>query len=253
MQKQQEGIQLNKYISSSGFCSRREADRYIEEARVTINNEIALIAARVQAGDVVAVDGEKIKISRKQSLYIAFHKPQGVTSTTDPTDRSNIIYFINHPKRIFPIGRLDKDSEGLILLTNDGDIVNKILRAGNEHEKEYIVTVNKAMTSEFIKRMSSGVPIFGEKTKPCVVRQLGNRSFRIILTQGLNRQIRRMCEFLGYDVLTLKRIRIMNISLGNLAVGKWRNLSFVETEELNKLVSGSSKTEEASIRKKKRR
>lgn len=253
MQKQQEGIQLNKYISSSGFCSRREADRYIEEARVTINNEIALIAARVQAGDVVAVDGEKIKISRKQSLYIAFHKPQGITSTTDPTDRSNIIYFINHPKRIFPIGRLDKDSEGLILLTNDGDIVNKILRAGNEHEKEYIVTVNKAMTSEFIKRMSSGVPVFGEKTKPCVVRQLSNRSFKIILTQGLNRQIRRMCEFLGYDVLTLKRIRIMNISLGNLAVGKWRNLSFLETEELNKLVSGSSKTEEASIRKKKRR
>ncbi len=253
MQKQQEGIQLNKYISSSGFCSRREADRYIEEARVTINNEIALLAARVQAGDVVAVDGEKIKISRKQSLYIAFHKPQGVTSTTDPADRSNIIYFINHPKRIFPIGRLDKDSEGLILLTNDGDIVNKILRAGNEHEKEYIVTVNKALTSEFIKRMSSGVPVFGEKTKPCVVRQLGNRSFRIILTQGLNRQIRRMCEFLGYDVLTLKRIRIMNISLGNLAVGKWRNLSFVETEELNKLVSGSSKTEEASIRKKKNR
>ncbi|MCX6198130.1 MAG: 23S rRNA pseudouridine(2604) synthase RluF [Bacteroidetes bacterium] len=253
MQKQREGIQLNKYISSSGFCSRREADRYIEEARVTINNEIALIAARVQAGDVVAVDGEKIKISRKQSLYIAFHKPQGITSTTDPTDRSNIIYFINHPKRIFPIGRLDKDSEGLILLTNDGDIVNKILRAGNEHEKEYIVTVNKAMTSEFIKRMSSGVPVFGEKTKPCIVRQLSNRSFKIILTQGLNRQIRRMCEFLGYDVLTLKRIRIMNISLGNLAVGKWRNLSFLETEELNKMVSGSSKTEEASIRKKKKK
>jgi len=253
VQKQREGIQLNKYISSSGFCSRREADRYIEEARVTINNEIALIAARVQAGDVVAVDGEKIKISRKQSLYIAFHKPQGITSTTDPTDRSNIIYFINHPKRIFPIGRLDKDSEGLILLTNDGDIVNKILRAGNEHEKEYIVTVNKAMTSEFIKRMSSGVPVFGEKTKPCIVRQLSNRSFKIILTQGLNRQIRRMCEFLGYDVLTLKRIRIMNISLGNLAVGKWRNLSFLETEELNKMVSGSSKTEEASIRKKKKK
>lgn len=253
MQKQQEGIQLNKYISSSGFCSRREADRYIEEARVTINNEIALIAARVQAGDVVAVDGEKIKISRKQSLYIAFHKPQGITSTTDPADRSNIIYFIKHPKRIFPIGRLDKDSEGLILLTNDGDIVNKILRAGNEHEKEYIVTVNKAMTSEVIKRMSSGVPVFGEKTKPCIVRQLSNRSFKIILTQGLNRQIRRMCEFLGYDVLTLKRIRIMNISLGNLAVGKWRNLSFLETEELNKMVSGSSKTEEASIRKKKKK
>lgn len=249
----QEGIQLNKYISSSGFCSRREADRYIEEARVTINDEIALPAARVQAGDVVAVDGEKIKISRKQSLYIAFNKPKGVTSTTDPTDRSNIIYFINHPKRIFPIGRLDKDSEGLILLTNDGDIVNKILRAGNEHEKEYIVTVNKAITPEFVKRMSNGLPVLGTKTKPCVVRQLGNRSFKIVLTQGLNRQIRRMCEFLGFDVMTLKRIRVMNITLANLPVGKWRNLSFAESEELSKMVSGSVKTEEASVKKKKRR
>ncbi len=249
----QEGIQLNKYISSSGFCSRREADRYIEEARVTINDEIALPAARVQAGDVVAVDGEKIKISRKQSLYIAFNKPKGVTSTTDPTDRSNIIYFINHPKRIFPIGRLDKDSEGLILLTNDGDIVNKILRAGNEHEKEYIVTVNKAITPEFVKRMSNGLPVLGTKTKTCVVRQIGNRSFKIVLTQGLNRQIRRMCEFLGYDVMTLKRIRVMNITLSNLPVGKWRNLSFAESEELSKMVSGSVKTEEASVKKKKRR
>ncbi len=249
----QEGIQLNKYISSSGFCSRREADRYIEEGRVTINDEIALPAARVQAGDVVAVDEEKIKVSRKQSLYLAFNKPKGVTSTTDPNDRSNIIYFINHPKRIFPIGRLDKDSEGLILLTNDGDIVNKILRAGNEHEKEYIVTVNKAITPEFIKRMSSGLPVLGEKTKPCVVRQLGNRSFRIILTQGLNRQIRRMCEFLQYDVMTLKRIRVMNISIGNIPVGKWRNLSFAETEELNRMVSGSVKTEEASVLKRKKR
>lgn len=248
----QQGIQLNKYISSSGFCSRREADRYIEDGRVTINDEIALTAARVNAGDVVAVDGEKIKISKKQSLYIAFNKPKGITSTTDPNDRSNIIYFINHPKRIFPIGRLDKDSEGLILLTNDGDIVNKILRAGNEHEKEYIVTVNKAITPEFIKRMSSGVPVLGEKTKPCVVRQLGNRSFKIILTQGLNRQIRRMCEFLQYDVMTLKRIRVMNITLGNLPVGKWRNLSYTEAEEINRMVSGSSKTEEASVRKKKR-
>lgn len=253
MQGKQEGIQLNKYISSSGFCSRREADRYIEDGRVTINDEIALPAARVQAGDVVAVDGEKIKISRKQSLYIAFHKPKGVTSTTDPNDRSNIIYFINHPKRIFPIGRLDKDSEGLILLTNDGDIVNKILRAGNEHEKEYIVTVNKAITPEFVKRMSSGLPILGTKTKPCVVRQLGNRSFKIILTQGLNRQIRRMCEFLQYDVMSLKRIRVMNISLGNLAVGKWRNLSFAESEEMNKMLSGSVKTEEASVKRKNRR
>ncbi len=248
----QEGIQLNKYISSSGFCSRREADRYIEDGRVTINDETALPAARVNAGDVVAVDGERIKISRKQSLYIAFNKPKGVTSTTDPNDRSNIIYFINHPKRIFPIGRLDKDSEGLILLTNDGDIVNKILRAGNEHEKEYIVTVNKAITPEFIKRMSNGLPVLGEKTKPCVVRQLGNRSFKIILTQGLNRQIRRMCEYLEYDVMTLKRIRVMNITLGSLPLGKWRNLSFAEAEEINRMVSGSLKTEEASSRKKKR-
>ena len=249
----QEGIQLNKYISSSGFCSRREADKYIEEGRVTINDETALIVARVQAGDVVAVDGEKIKISKKQSLYIAFNKPKGVTSTTDPSDRSNIVYFINHPKRIFPIGRLDKDSEGLILLTNDGDIVNKILRAGNEHEKEYIVTMNKAITPEFVKRMSSGVPVLGEKTKPCIVRQLGNRSFKIILTQGLNRQIRRMCEYLQYDVMTLKRIRVMNITLGNLPVGKWRNLSFAEAQEINKMVSGSVKTEEASVRNKKRK
>lgn len=253
MQKPQEGIQLNKYISSSGFCSRREADRFIESGRVTINDKIALMAARVQAGDVVAVDGEKIKISRKQSSYIAFHKPKGVTSTTDPNDRSNIIYFINHPKRIFPIGRLDKDSEGLILLTNDGDIVNKILRAGNEHEKEYIVTVNKAITPEFVKRMSDGLPILGTKTKPCVVRQLGNRSFKIVLTQGLNRQIRRMCEFLDYGVISLKRVRVMNIGLGNLPVGKWRNLSFAETEEMNKMLSGSSKTEEASVEKKKKR
>lgn len=253
MNKNETGIQLNKYISNSGFCSRREADRYIEEARVTINDDIALPAARVQAGDVVAVDGETIKVSRKQSLYLAFNKPKGVTSTTDPSDRSNIIYFINHPKRIFPIGRLDKDSEGLILLTNDGDIVNKILRAGNEHEKEYIVTVNQAITPEFIKRMSSGVPILGTKTKPCVVRQLGSKSFKIILTQGLNRQIRRMCEFLNYEVISLKRIRIMHISLGNLAIGKWRTLTFPETEQLNQLLAQSSKTEEASIGKKKRR
>ena len=253
MQKPQEGVQLNKYISSSGLCSRREADRYIEEGRVTVNDEVALMAARVQAGDVVAVDGEKIKISRKQSAYIAFHKPKGVTSTTDPTDKSNIIYYLNYPKRIFPIGRLDKDSEGLILLTNDGDIVNKILRAGNEHEKEYIVTVNKAITPDFVKRMSNGLPILGEKTKPCIVRQLGNRSFKIVLTQGLNRQIRRMCEYLDYGVITLKRVRVMNIGLGNLEVGKWRNLSFAETEAMNKMLAGSSKTQEASVGKKKRR
>lgn len=250
--KPQEGIQINKYISSSGYCSRREAERYIEQGRVTINNEIALLTTRVNPGDVVAVDSEKIKVNRKQSLYIAFNKPVGITSTTDPSDRSNIISFINHPKRIFPIGRLDKDSEGLILLTNDGDIVNKILRAGNEHEKEYIVTVDKPITPEFAKRMAGGLPILGTKTKPCVVKILGNKTFKIILTQGLNRQIRRMCEFLGYEVTTLKRTRIMNIGLGNLPIGKWRYLSVPEAEELQRSLTGSVKTEEASFKKARR-
>ncbi len=247
MKNESEAIQVNKYISNAGFCSRREADSYIEQGRVTINENVILLGARVYPGDVVAVDGERIKLKQgKQSVYLAFNKPKGVTSTTDPKDKSNIIYFINHPKRIFPIGRLDKDSEGLILLTNDGDIVNKILRAGNEHEKEYAVTVYKPITPEFVKRMSAGVPVLGTKTKPCVVRQDGNKKFRIILTQGLNRQIRRMCEFLGYDVMSLKRIRIMNITLANIPVGKWRNLSFTEVENLNKALVHSVKTEEAS-------
>ncbi|MFN8315486.1 MAG: 23S rRNA pseudouridine(2604) synthase RluF [Chitinophagales bacterium] len=250
MKNASESIQVNKYISSSGFCSRRDADKYIEEARVTINNEIALPTSRVNAGDVVAVDGEKIRISRKQSLYIAFNKPKGIASTTDPSDRSNIIYYINHPKRIFPIGRLDKDSEGLILLTNDGDIVNKILRAGNEHEKEYIVTVDKAITPEFVKRMAGGLPVLGSKTLPCTVRQMGNRTFKIILTQGLNRQIRRMCEYLDYKVVSLKRIRIMNIHLKDLPVGKWRVLTPAEMHELQGMLVHSVKTEEASVIKK---
>lgn len=246
MKNDSEAIQVNKYISSSGYCSRREADSYIEQGRVTINGEIIVPATRVYPGDVVAVDGERIKLKKGQNVYIAFNKPKGVTSTTDPKDRSNIIYFINHPKRIFPIGRLDKDSEGLILLTNDGDIVNKILRAGNEHEKEYVVTVNKPITPEFLKRMAGGLPIQGEKTKPCVVWQQGNKGFRIILTQGLNRQIRRMCEYLDYEVISLKRIRIMNITLANIPLGKWRNLSFTEVENLNRQLTHSVKTEEAS-------
>lgn len=247
MKSESEAIQLNKYISSSGYCSRREADRYIEQGRVTINNEIVITPSKVYPGDVVTVDGERIKHKPgKQNVYIAFNKPIGVTSTTDPNDRTNIISFINYPKRIFPIGRLDKDSEGLILLTSDGDIVNKILRAGNEHEKEYIVSVNKAITPDFVKRMSGGLVIQGERTKPCIVKQMGNRGFRIILTQGLNRQIRRMCEVLGYDVISLKRIRIMDITLANIPLGKWRNLSFTEVENLNSQVKHSSKTEEAS-------
>jgi 23S rRNA pseudouridine2604 synthase len=238
------GIQVNKYISASGLCSRREADKYIAEYRVTINNEIVTLGARVQTGDVVAVDGERIKVKAQNNTYIAFNKPVGVTSTTDPKDKSNIIYYINHPKRIFPIGRLDKDSEGLILLTNDGDIVNKILRAGNEHEKEYIVTTDKAIDSDFVSRMAGGLNILGEKTNPCKVQQLGGKKFKIILTQGLNRQIRRMCEVLGYKVITLKRMRIMHINLDNLPLGKWRNLSGVEMETLNKQLATSTKNKE---------
>ena len=232
--KTQEGIQVNKYISSSGFCSRREADKLIEEERVTINRKVALPTSRVNPGDVVAVDGEKIKLkTADKNFYIAFHKPVGITSTTDLQDKTNIISYINHPKRIFPIGRLDKDSEGLIFLTNDGDIVNKILREGNNHEKEYVVTVDKPITGEFLKKMASGVSIMGTKTKPCIVREAGDKRFKIILTQGLNRQIRRMCENMRYRVITLKRIRIMNISLGNLPAGAWRYLNQVEIDQLN--------------------
>lgn len=227
------GIQVNKYISNSGFCSRREADQLIADVRVTINDDIALPTSRVQPGDRVAIDGEKFK-SQQKRIYIALHKPVGITSTTDPSDRTNIIRFMNHPKRIFPVGRLDKDSEGLILLTNDGDIVNKILRAGNNNEKEYIVTVDKELTPDMIRGMSTGVRILGERTQPCFIRQEGQRRFRIILKQGLNRQIRRMCETFGYKVKTLKRIRIMHIQLGNLAVGKWRYLTPAEMKQLEK-------------------
>ena len=240
----EEKTSLNKYISSSGFCSRRDADKLIEQARVTVNGDLVLPGAKVAPGDTVEVDGEPIKVkSKARPIYIAFNKPVGVTSTTDPKDRSNIIYFINHPKRIFPVGRLDKDSDGLIFLTNDGDIVNKILRASNHHEKEYVVSVDRAVTPEFVKQMSSGVPVLGKITKPCFVRQEGSRRFRIILTQGLNRQIRRMCEHLGYEVKSLTRVRIMNVELGALAVGKWRYLTLPEIEKLNELVAESSKTD----------
>ncbi|MEN9951872.1 MAG: rRNA pseudouridine synthase [Bacteroidota bacterium] len=236
MKKKQEsdqGIQINKYISNSGFCSRRDADKLVEDARVTINDDIALPTSRVQVGDSVAIDGEKIK-SKQRPIYIALNKPVGVTSTTDMSDKTNIIRFMNHPKRIFPVGRLDKDSEGLILLTNDGDIVNKILRSSNNNEKEYVVTVDKELTHEMIKQMGTGVRILGEVTKPCYIRQEGQRRFRIILKQGLNRQIRRMCETFGYKVKTLKRIRIMHIQLGTLPTGKWRYLTPQEMDELEK-------------------
>ncbi len=246
MAKQQEGIQINKYISNSGFCSRREADKLVEQARVTINGNIALATSRVKEGDKIAVDDEYIKSNKKESLYLAFNKPKGISSTTDTNDKTSIISYINYPKRIFPIGRLDKDSEGLILLTDDGDIVNKILRVGNSHDKEYIVTVDKAITPEFIAKMSSGVPVLDTITLPCKVKQESNKKFRITLKQGLNRQIRRMCEHLNYDVVQLQRVRVMNIQLDKLPLGKWRKLTTMEMESLNTKLATSSKTEEAS-------
>jgi 23S rRNA pseudouridine2604 synthase len=244
-----EAISVNKYISSTGMCSRREADKLIEQARVTINGELVLAGAKVMPGDSVEVDGEPLKASKKRPVYIAFNKPEGVTSTTDLKDKTNIISFINHPKRLFPVGRLDKDSTGLIFLTNDGDIVNKILRASNHHEKEYIVTVDKAIDDDFVRRMSNGLPVLGTMTRECFVRKEGGRRFRIILTQGLNRQIRRMCEYLGYEVQQLTRVRIMNVTLGNLQVGHYRYLTGPEIDKLNEMVQGSAKTDDKSRKK----
>ena len=232
---------LNKYISDTGFCSRREADRFIEECRVTINGKDAHKGNRVKEGDVVQVDGEPLK-KKKQAVYIMLNKPKGVTCTTDLKDKTNIIDFISYKTRIFPIGRLDKLSEGLIFLTNDGDIVNKILRAGNAHEKEYVVTTDKTIDSTFVNNMRNGVRIMGTVTNKCFVKQEGDNRFRIILTQGLNRQIRRMCETLGYRVTSLKRIRIMNFTVSGLQPGKWRFFTPQEISSINELVKHSSKT-----------
>jgi len=234
-------ISLNKYISDSGFCSRREADRYIEECRVTINDKDAQKGNRVQEGDVVKIDGESIR-KKKAAVYLLLNKPKGVTCTTDLKDKTNIIDFVNYKTRIFPIGRLDKLSEGLIFLTNDGDIVNKILRAGNGHEKEYIVTVDKPIQGEFIQKMRAGVKIMGVTTQKCFVKQEGDNRFRIVLTQGLNRQIRRMAEALGYKVVALKRIRIMNINIAGLQPGKWRYFTPQEINAINEMLATSSKT-----------
>jgi 23S rRNA pseudouridine2604 synthase len=232
-------ISLNKFISDSGYCSRREADRLIEAGRVLLNNEIAVTGNRYQPGDEVVVDGSIVKPATKEKrLIMAFNKPAGITTTTDTNIRGNIISFINYPKRIFPIGRLDKDSEGLIFLTNDGDVVNKILRAGNQHEKEYSVKVDKAIDGSFLRIMSEGVRIDGTKTLPCKLKQTGRHSFNIILIQGLNRQIRKMCEALGFKVTQLQRIRIMHVKLDKLAVGKWRYLSEAEMEAVYEAVSG---------------
>jgi len=239
-------VRLNKYISETGFCSRREADKLIEQGRVKIDGVKARTGMKVSNGQSVSIDGKPLKVEN-ELVYIALNKPVGITCTTESKIKGNIVDFINHEKRIFPIGRLDKDSQGLIFMTNDGDIVNKILRAGNNHEKEYIVTVNKPITDEFIKGMSNGVPILGTVTKKCLVKKESKNSFRIILTQGLNRQIRRMCEYFGYEVKKLERIRIMNVSLGNLKMGSWRYLTKKELAEINRLTENSSKTEEASI------
>lgn len=236
---------INKYLSEVGYCSRRAADKLIEQGRVTINGKVPEMGTKIVVGDEVRVDGESVNGSNEKPVYLAFNKPIGIVCTTDTrVEPDNIIDFINYPKRIFPIGRLDKPSEGLIFLTNDGDIVNKILRARNHHEKEYIVTVDKPITDSFINQMENGVPILDQVTRKCVVEEISKYQFKIILTQGLNRQIRRMCEYLEYRVKKLKRVRIMNVNL-DMPVGKWRDLTVEELKEINRLVSDSSKTHES--------
>ncbi len=237
---------INKFISETGFCSRREADKLIEAGKVSLNGRVAVLGDKATAGDEVKINGKLLNTGRKAAIYLAFHKPVGITCTTERHIRGNIIDYIRHPERIFPIGRLDKPSEGLIFLTSDGDIVNKILRAGNQHEKEYEVTVDKPITDDFVQKMRSGVPILDTVTQKCYVKQEGRYSFRIILTQGLNRQIRRMCTYLGYNVNRLKRVRIMNVTLEGLPVGKWRNLTAAEMKVINEMVAQSTKTEEGS-------
>jgi 23S rRNA pseudouridine2604 synthase/16S rRNA pseudouridine516 synthase len=239
------GTRLNKFISDSGFCSRREADKLVEQGRVSINGLKPELGTKVQVGDEVSVDGQLIAASaanKSDRVYIAYHKPVGITCTTERHISGNIIDAIGHSERIFPIGRLDKPSEGLIFLTSDGDIVNKILRAENAHDKEYVVEVNRPLTEHFIKKMASGVPILDTITKPCTVTMQSKMVFRIVLTQGLNRQIRRMCEYLDYEVVKLKRTRIMSIRLAGLKPGQWRDLSEDEMAEINAAVADSSKT-----------
>jgi 23S rRNA pseudouridine2604 synthase len=239
---------INKFLSESGFCSRREADKLLEEGRITINGIVPEMGTKVTIDDEIRVDGKLIREKREKPVYLAFNKPVGIECTTNQNVRDNIVDYINYPKRIFPIGRLDKSSEGLIFMTDDGDIVNKILRARNNHEKEYVVTVNKPITDRFIQKMGNGVPILDTVTRKCKVEQISKYVFKIILTQGLNRQIRRMCEYLGYEVTALKRIRIINISL-DVHVGRYRDLTADEISQLNKLIEPSSKTEEASLPK----
>ena len=237
------GTRINKYLSEIGHCSRRAADKLIEQGRVKINGKLPVLGDKVQNGDQVTVDGRSVAENTKEDfVYLAFHKPVGIVCTTDTKrEKNNIIDFINYPRRIFPIGRLDKPSEGLIFLTSDGDIVNKILRAGNFHEKEYLVTVDKPITPDFLQKMANGIPILGTVTRKCKIEKKDKQVFSIVLTQGLNRQIRRMCEYLGYEVRKLKRVRIMNISL-DIPEGQWRELTESEMKEIQQMVASSSKT-----------
>ncbi|CAH6935277.1 Ribosomal large subunit pseudouridine synthase F [Vibrio chagasii] len=245
MSQESQAKRLNKYISETGFCSRREADKLIDAGRVTINGKIPEMGTKVMPGDDVEIDNKPVR-SKEKPIYIALNKPTGITCTTERDIPGNVVDFIGHHKRIFPIGRLDKPSDGLIFLTNDGDIVNKILRAGNNHEKEYVVRVDKPITGEFLQKMAAGVPILDTVTLPCKVEKETKFSFRITLTQGLNRQIRRMCEALGYEVFKLRRVRIMNISLDGIPNGKWRYLNEEEIAEILAMCEGSVSTEDAS-------
>lgn len=241
MEQQEQGVRLNKYLSEIGHCSRRAADKLIDAGRIEVNGKKVEMGQKVVPTDRIEIDGVLVENLQERTIYLAFNKPVGIVCTTDTrVEKDNIIDYINYPSRIFPIGRLDKPSEGLILLTNDGDIVNKILHARNNHEKEYLVTVNKPVTKEFIEKMAQGVPILNTVTRKCEVEQIHKKQFRIVLTQGLNRQIRRMCEYLDYKVVKLKRIRIMNIKL-DLGVGKYRELTKKEFNELNRLLKTSKK------------
>ena len=247
MMSENNSTRLNKYISESGLCSRREADRFIEQGLVFINGVRAKIGRQVFAGDRVVVNGEEIEPKTEdESIFIALNKPVGITCTTEAGTKNNIVDYVKYGQRIFPIGRLDKDSQGLIFLTSNGDIVNKILRAGNQHEKEYIVSVDKPISTDFINKMRSGVRIQGVLTQKCFVKLEGPNRFKIILTQGLNRQIRRMCEALGYNVESLKRTRIMNMTLTGLPPGKWRYFTPAEIDTINKMLINSRKTADGS-------
>lgn len=243
-------MRLNKYLSDAGVCSRREADRLVQDGRVMVDGKTAVLGMQIQEGQEILVNGKKVRREEKKVLLL-FHKPRGIECTANPKIKKNVISYIDYPIRIYYIGRLDKDSEGLLLLTNQGELVNKMMRAGNCHEKEYLVTVDKPVTDDFIKKMSSGVPILGTVTRKCQVEKTGKKTFRIILTQGLNRQIRRMCEYLGYRVERLVRVRVMNLELGDLPVGQYREAAEKELDNLKSLIQDSSET--TVIRKNERR